>query len=179
MTTEKSRLVEPTKWNPASSSVRFHHGLYEAHLPVTDMDRAIDFYVGKLAFELGFGGKGESSTLLLYTNGETRWMLGLFRVNTVVHRHAAEYHVSFRVAEEDVDRMIPYLRERGIEPLHPPTAPVQGPMNEPIVHGWMPAAAVFFKDPDGHLLELVAELTDAPRPEFLYRPLSEWRSLTR
>ena len=81
------------------------------------------------------------------------------------------------VAEEDVDRMIPYLRERGIEPLHPPTAPVQGPMTEPIVHGWMPAAAVFFKDPDGHLLELVAELSDPPRPDFLYRPLSEWRTL--
>jgi len=179
MTTERSRLVEPTKWNPASSSARLHHGLYEVHLPVTDMDRAIDFYVGKLAFEMGFGGKGESSALLLYTDGETRWMLGLFRVNTVVHRHAAEYHVSFRVAEEDVDRMIPYLRERGIEPVHPPTAPVQGPMYEPIVHGWMPAAAVFFKDPDGHLLELIAELTDAPSAEFLYRPLSEWRSLTR
>jgi lactoylglutathione lyase len=48
-------------------------------------------------------------------------------------------------------------------------------MTEPIVHGWMPAAAVFFKDPDGHLLELVAELSDAPRPDVLYRPLSEWR----
>ena len=94
-----------------------------------------------------------------------------------MHRQAAEYHISFRVAEEDVDRMVPYLRERGIEPVNPPTAPIQGPMTEPIVHGWMPAAAVFFKDLDGHLLELVAELRDAPRPDFLYRPLSEWRTL--
>lgn len=97
--------------------MRFHRGLYEVHLPVTDMDRSIDFYVGKLAFELGFGERGESSTLLIYTNGETRWMLGLFRVDSVVHRQAAENHVSFRVAEEDVDGMIPYLRERGIEAL--------------------------------------------------------------
>jgi len=50
-------------------------------------------------------------------------------------------------------------------------------MIEPIVHGWMPAAAVFFQDADGHLLELVAELSDPPRPAFLYRPLSEWRTL--
>jgi len=157
--------------------MHFHHGLYEVHLPVTDIDRAIDFYVGKLAFEPGFGGRGGSSTLLLYTDGDTRWMLGLFRVDTVVHRYAAEYHVSFRVAGEDIDQMIPYLRERGIDPIHPPTAPVQGPMNEPIVHGWMPAAAVFFKDPDGHLLEFIAELADAPRPEFSYWPLSEWRRL--
>lgn len=157
--------------------MRFHHGLYEVHLPVTNVDRAIGFYVEKLGFELGYGGRGGSSALLLYTDGNTRWMLGLFLVDTVVHRHAGEYHISFRVAEADVDRMIPYLRERGIEPLHPPSAPVQGPMNEPIVHGWMPAAAVFFKDPDGHLLELIAELTDVPRPDVLYRPLREWRTL--
>lgn len=157
--------------------MRFHHGLYEVHLPVTDVDRAVDFYVGKLGFELGFGGRDKSSALLLYKNGDRRWMLGLFHVDTVVHRHAAEYHISVRVAEQDVDRMVPYLRERGIEPVHPPTAPVQGPMTEPIVHGWMPAAAVFFKDPDDHLLELIADLTDPPRPDFLYRPLSEWRTL--
>ena len=163
--------------NHPSSPMRFHHGLYEVHLPVTNVDRAIDFYVEKLGFELGYGGRSGSSALLLYTDGNTRWMLGLFLVDTLVHRHAGEYHISFRVAEADVDRMIPYLHERGIEPLHPPSAPVQGPMNEPIVHGWMPAAAVFFKDPDGHLLELIAELTDAPRPDVLYRPLREWRTL--
>lgn len=163
--------------NHAPASMRFHHGLYEVHLPVRDVDRSVDFYVEKLGFELGFGGRGGASALLLYTDSDTRWMLGLFQVNTVVHRHAAEYHISFRVAEEDVDRMVPYLRERGIEPVHPPTAPVQGLMNEPIVHGRMPAAAVFFTDPDGHLLELIADLADAPRPEFLYRPWSEWRRL--
>lgn len=157
--------------------MRLHHGLYEVHLPVTNVDRAVDFYVGKLGFEPGFGERGGPSALLLYKDGDTRWMLGLFRVETVVHRQAAEYHISFRVAAEDVDRMIPYLHERGIEPVHPPRALVQGPMHEPIVHGWMPAAAVFFKDPDGHLLELIAELPDLPRPEVLYRPLSEWRTL--
>ncbi|MGH8091996.1 MAG: VOC family protein [Chthoniobacterales bacterium] len=156
---------------------RFHHGLYEVHLPVTDLDRAIDFYVSKLGFELGFDGDAGSSALLLYTHGETRSMLGLFRVDSVVHRCAAEYHISFRVAAQDVDGMVPYLRERGVAPVHPPGAPRQGPMNEPIVHGWMPAAAVFFRDPDGHLLELIADLPDAPRPSFLYRPLSEWRAL--
>jgi catechol 2,3-dioxygenase-like lactoylglutathione lyase family enzyme len=159
------------------STKHFHHGLYEVHLPVTDLDRAIDFYVEKLGFEPGFGGRHGPSTLLLFTAGDTRWMLGLFQVDVVVHRHPAEYHVSFRVAEEDVDQMVPDLRERGIEPIHPPTAPLQGSMEEPIVHGWMPAAAVFFRDQDGHLLELIADLTDAPRPDFVYGPLSDWRTL--
>jgi len=121
---------------------------------------------------------GGSSALLIYDDEGTRWMLGLFRVDTVAHRSPAECHISFRVAETQADTMVAWLRARGIEPFHPPHAPIQGMADEPIVHGWMPAAAVFFQDPDGHILELIADLSDAPRPDFLYRPLSEWRALT-
>ena len=153
-----------------------HHGLYEAHLPVTDVERSLDFYVEKLGFELAFGERGDPSVLLTYRDGRTRWMLGLFRVDAIEHRHPAEYHVAFRVDREDADRMMSWLEARGIEPVHPPAAPVQGSMDGPVVHGWMPAAAVFFRDPDGHLLELIAELDEAPRPEVAYCPLSEWRA---
>lgn len=169
-------MAEPELKRGDSSKGHLHQGFYEVHLPVTDLDRSTDFYVDRLGFERGFGGKGQAGVLLLYGDGERRWMLGLFQVDQVVHRHPAEYHISFRVPEQQVDGMIPYLRKRGIEPLHPPTAPVQGPMQEPIVHGWMPAAAVFFRDPDGHLLELIADLSEEPRPGFVYRPLSEWRA---
>jgi lactoylglutathione lyase len=153
--------------------------LYEVHLPVTDVNRAVDFYVGRLGFEVGFSRSDGSGALLLYTEPGQRWMLGLFRVDTVVHRNQEEYHISFRVGEERVDRMVPWLREHGIEPEYPPRAQIQGPMEEPIVHGWMPAAAVFFRDPDGHLLEFIAELSESPRPDFSFRSLSEWRALVR
>lgn len=158
-------------------SDHFHHGLYEVHLPVTDLQRSIDFYTSKLDFKLGWGTPGGSSALLIYDDEDTRWMLGLFRVDTLVHHSPAEYHISFRVAEAQADTMVTWLRARGIEPFHPPHAPIKGAVDEPIVHGWMPAAAVFFQDPDGHILELIADLSDAPRPDFLYRPLSEWRAL--
>ena len=164
--------------NAFTGSDHFHHGLYEVHLPVTDLQRSVDFYTSKLGFKVGWGTPGGSNALLLYDDEGTRWMLGLFRVDTVVHRSPAEYHISFRVAEARADTMVAWLRARGIEPFHPPHAPLQGTVDEPIVHGWMPAAAVFFKDPDGHILELIADLSDAPRPDFLYRPLSEWRALT-
>lgn len=154
----------------------FHRGLYEVHLPVTDLDRSLDFYVDRLGFELGFGDRGGDSVLLLYEDDGVRWMLGLFRVDVIAHRHPAEHHVAFRVAGEDADRMVPMLEAKGIRPLHPPTAPERGRMREPIVHGWMPAASVFFRDPDGHLLELIAELDESPRPGVAYLPLSEWRS---
>ncbi len=154
-----------------------HGGLYEVHLPVTDLNRSIEFYVGKLGFEVGFARSDGSGALLLYTEARQRWMLGLFRVETIVHRTQEEYHIAFRVAEERVDNIVPWLHERGIEAMHPPRAPIQGPMTEPIVHGWMPAASVFFRDPDEHLLEFIAELSASPRPDFSFRPLSEWRAL--
>lgn len=157
----------------------FHSGLYEVHLPVTDINRSIDFYTKKLGFELGFGKRRDSSVLLLYDKDDTRWMLGLFEVDEIQRRHPAEYHISFRIARHRTDQMIAFLHKRDLQPLHPANVPELGgkEMKEPIVHGWMPAAAVFFKDPDGHLLELIADLDDKPRPDFNYRPLSEWRSL--
>ena len=144
---------------------------------MTDLQRSVDFYTSKLGFELGWGPPGGSSALLIYDDEGMRWMLGLYQVDAVIHRSPAEYHISFRVAEAQADTMVAWLRARGIEPFHPPHAPIQGSVDEPIVHGWMPAAAVFFKNPDGHLLELIADLNDPPRPDFLYRPLSEWRAL--
>ena len=48
------------------------------------------------------------------------------------------------------------------------------PTTEPSVIGWMPAAAVFFHDPDGHLLEYLAMLPHQPRPEAGVVPYGEW-----
>ena len=39
------------------------------------------------------------------------------------------------------------------------------PTSEPSVIGWMPAAAIYFRDPDGHMLEYLAMLEGPPRPE--------------
>ena len=45
---------------------------------------------------------------------------------------------------------------------------------EPTVIAWMPAATVYFRDPDNHLLEYLAMLADEPRPELGILPWSEW-----
>lgn len=155
---------------------QLHHGLYETHLPVTDVSRSVAFYA-RLGFRLrhGSGSADDPGALLLYERGGRRWMLGLFRMAEISHRHPAESHLALRVPRGSVEEMIPYLRQRDIEPRHPEHAPLQGPMDEPIVHGWMPAAAVFFRDPDKHLLELIAELDEEPDPDAVYMPWSEWR----
>ena len=47
---------------------------------------------------------------------------------------------------------------------------------EPSVIGWMPAAAVYFRDPDGHLLEYLAMLDEPARPDVGIVPWSQWTS---
>lgn len=153
-----------------------HTGIYEVHLPTTDLDRAIAFYERVLGFQVGLRQADASSALLLYEHRGDRSMLGLFEVDEIGHRHPAEHHASFRVPAQAADEMVGFLEDRGVQPVHPPTAPREGPMDEPIVHGWMPAAAVFFRDPDGNLLELIAELPQDPRPDVVYQPLSAWRA---
>jgi lactoylglutathione lyase len=49
--------------------------------------------------------------------------------------------------------------------------------NEPSVIGWTPSAQLYFNDPDGHLVELIALLHDKPNPNFI-GSLTEWRNKT-
>jgi hypothetical protein len=42
------------------------------------------------------------------------------------------------------------------------------------VIGWMPAATLYFRDPDGHLLEYLTMLDEEPRPDLRIVPWSDW-----
>ena len=48
---------------------------------------------------------------------------------------------------------------------------------KPVVIGWMPAASVYFHDPDGHLLEYIAMLPDDPRPDVGVVTWREWTAV--
>ena len=51
------------------------------------------------------------------------------------------------------------LRSAGITPLD-----FDGRLtDEPVVLAWMPAASIYFHDPDGHLLEYIAMLPEDTR----------------
>lgn len=75
---------------------------------------------------------------------------------------------------------------RGSRPVRDPAAPASRPIaasgldfygrptTEPSVIGWVPAASVFFNDPDGHLLEYLAMLPHEPRPQAGVVPHKEW-----
>jgi hypothetical protein len=48
-----------------------------------------------------------------------------------------------------------------------------------MVFGWMPAAAIYFSDPDGHELEFIAPLPDQPRPDVGVVAWRQWDSISK
>ena len=79
-------------------------------------------------------------------------------------------HLAFTVTLDGVLGACERLSAHGIAPL----SFFGEPADEPSVLGWMPAAAVYFRDPDGHLLEYLAMLDASPRPERGIVPWSVW-----
>jgi L-amino acid N-acyltransferase YncA len=53
------------------------------------------------------------------------------------------------------------------------------PAGAPTVFGWMPAASLYFDDPDGHLLEVLARLPGKPLPEVGVVPFEQWQQAAR
>lgn len=146
------------------------HGLYEAHLTVSDLDASIEFYGKTLGFPLAHR-IPQRLVAFLWVPTPEAGMLGLWSTYTAPLRQIL--HISFRVSIPELIASIPKLRELGVEPIQDGR-----PMQEPIVNGWAPQASVFFKDPDGHSIELISPLPGAQYPELSWMPLSEYLNVT-
>jgi lactoylglutathione lyase len=93
-------------------------------------------------------------------------MLGLWSIGSAPM--GMQLHIAFQMSLADVLAAPEQLAAQGIQPLSFSAEPA----DEPSVIGWMPAAAVYFRDPDGHLLEYLAMLEGPPRPELGIVPWS-------
>ncbi len=144
--------------------------LYETHLTVSNLDRSIAFYRDVLGLELAHRIL-ERHVAFFWIGAREHGMLGLWSIHSSPLR--LRLHISFKVGLEEVSRSIGALRQAGIGPR--PAHGLSG--EEPIVFSWMPAASVFFDDPDGHSLEFIANLPGPARPELGIVPLSRWRAL--
>jgi lactoylglutathione lyase len=132
-------------------------GLFETHLTVTDLGRSVAFYRDVVGLELAFE-VPDRGAAFLWVGGPGRAMLGLWSLGSAPV--GLSLHVAFAASLGDVRQACARLRAEGLAPLDFFGAET----DEPSVIGWMPAAAVYFRDPDGHLLELLAMLDEAPRP---------------
>jgi len=142
-------------------------GLFETHVTVARLDVSIAFYRDAMGLDLAYR-LDDRRVAFFWIGGRGRSMLGLWEAGEAPNR--MRLHTAFASALADVLAAPDKLRAAGIAPLG-----FRGePVDEPVVIGWMPAASIFFADPDGHLLEYVAMLSDAPRPDVGVVPYSEW-----
>ena len=150
---------------PAVTAAR----LFEAHLIVADLQISIGFYRDRLGLELAYLAPARHAAFF-WIGSRGHSMLGLWQAGAGPQKTTA--HIAFAAADDDVIAAPARLQSAGIAALD-----FDGqPTDEPVVLAWMPAVAVYFLDPDGHLLEYLAMLEDEPRPD---AGVVGWRAWTR
>jgi lactoylglutathione lyase len=147
-------------------------GLFEAHLTVSDLDRSIGFYRDVLGLPLAQRIPARQ-VAFFWVPSSDQAMLGLWSIGTSPLR--MRLHIAFRVELAQVFESVAALRRAGLTPLDSGGG---SPIDEPQVLCWMPAASVYFDDPDGHSLEFICMLDETPRPELGRVSWSEWRRQT-
>ena len=144
--------------------------LFEVHLAVAEVNRAIRFYRDALGLRLARVDPARQAAFFWVGPAGTA-MLGLWGGNSAPQKVSS--HTAFRVSLKDLLAAPGALRAAGITPLDFDDRPA----DHPIVFAWMPAASVFFRDPDGHLLEYISMLPHEPRPEDGIVPWPIWAQM--
>jgi chromate reductase, NAD(P)H dehydrogenase (quinone) len=141
--------------------------LFEAHLHVSDLPRSLAFYSEVLGLPVA-AKFPDRRAAFLWAGAPGKTMLGLWDIGTPPQR--LQLHLAFSVDLEDLLHATETLQQAGIQPLDFDGAPTDGP----VVLAWMPAASLYFRDPDKNLLEFTTMLPDPPRPELGIVPWKEW-----
>ncbi|MFV1440081.1 MULTISPECIES: VOC family protein [unclassified Phaeobacter] len=144
-------------------------GIYETHLTVKDLDRAMTFYGETMGLQLAHH-LPERQVAFYWVGGQSQGMLGLWAGGSAPM--GLRLHMAFRSTVAAMDGICDRLTDAGIIPLDFHGSPT----DEPVVLGWMPALSIYFKDPDGHSIEILAPMPDQPDPDFGIAALGDWQA---
>jgi len=143
--------------------------LYETHLPVANTEDSRAFYVDVVG--LDFASRAPTRDIVfLWIGPNRRSMLGLWGPGTTYGSDFHKCHLAIAMSLSEVLAAGQRLEGQGV-----PCRNFFGDRTtEPSVIGWMPSAQLYFRDPDGHALEFIALLDDAPEADFI-GSLSAWQ----
>lgn len=146
-------------------------GLYEAHLPVSNLESSIEFYK-KLG--LTFAWRDEDTAFFWIEEGIS-W-IGLWEGEE--HQtpyHPSLRHIAFRVDYKDLKQSLTWLESIKVEAV-----PFGGRTTiEPFIRPYQSNASVYFNDPDGNSLELMCFIDVPDELKHITDKLSfeEWENL--
>ncbi|RHW37537.1 VOC family protein [Lysinibacillus yapensis] len=146
-------------------------GLYEAHLPVGDLEVSVQFYQ-TLGLELAWR---DEETVFFWIEKGRSW-LGLWEGKEVgTPYHPSLRHIAFRVEYEDLRNSLNWLKSLEIEAV--PFGKRESV--EPFVRPNQGNASVYIKDPDGNSLELMCtiEVPDDLKHSTKKLSLEEWERI--
>jgi catechol 2,3-dioxygenase-like lactoylglutathione lyase family enzyme len=123
-------------------------GVLETALYTDDMERARAFYEGVLELKSIFGdsrltayGVAPRSVLLIFKRGAARETVTMPGGTIPGHDGAGPLHIAFAIGRDELGRWEQHLKARGVA--------IEGATN------WSRGGrSIYFRDPDGHLLEL-------------------------
>jgi lactoylglutathione lyase len=150
--------------------------LYETHIPISDTKVSEAFYSDIVGLPFAYRDPTRD-IVFLWVDEKQSGMIGLWGPTTgygLQNGLITRCHLAFAVSFEQLQSAIVKLNEHRIE-----TTDFSGKSTkEPSVIGWMPSAQIYFHDPDGHSLEFITILPEAPNASFLGSH-SDWAKLTK
>ncbi len=153
-------------------------GVFETHLDVADLDRSLEFYTTVLGLELALQrqvdsaradahARGAHRFAFLWVGGRGHAMLGLWERP---REHIRTQHFAFQIDLQELAGTVAGLTQRGVEFRDF----FQQRTTVPTVFGFIPAASIYFDDPDSHVVEFLAPIPAAPRPDLGVVSWAEW-----
>ena len=118
--------------------------LFETHLVVADLDASVAFYRDRVGLELAHVVPARQAAFF-WVGSRGTTMLGVWAGGCAPQKTTR--HIAFVARRDDVIAAPRALQSAGTTSLD-----FDGrPTDEPVVLAWMPAASIYFHDPDGHL----------------------------
>lgn len=146
-------------------------GLYEVHLPVSNLEVSIEFYK-----RLGLTMAWRDDETVFFWIEEGRSWIGLWEGEEVqTPYHPSLRHFAFRVTYEDLKQSLHWLKSIGVTPI-----PFGNRTSiEPFIRPHQGNASVYFNDPDDNSLELMCHVEVPEQLKHISEKITitEWEKL--